>query len=90
MMSLATGERRGCPPQRSRWVASTELGRSKDHGLYQRRNRVLNDARLGTFRKEKCAKFYVDGIVRPSLTPARYFRMLLVRFEARDSGWAIA
>ena len=38
-----------------------------------------------------CAKFYADGVGRPSLAPGRYFRMLLLGyFEGLDSERAIA
>ena len=43
------------------------------------------------FVEAQCAKFYADGVGRPSLSPGRYFRMLLLGyFEGLDSERAIA
>ncbi len=44
------------------------------HPFYQRLNRVLDEAGLDAFVEEQCAKFYADGVGRPSLAPGRYFR----------------
>ena len=72
------------------WVASTDLPRSASHPFYQRLNRVLEDAGFDAFVEEQCAKFYADGVGRPSLAPGRYFRMLLLGyFEGLDSERAI-
>ena len=57
----------------------------------ERLNRVLDEAGFDAFVEEQCAKFYADGIGRPSLAPGRYFRMLLLgNFEGLDSERAIA
>ena len=53
----------------------------------------MSSTRAGfdAFVEEQCAKFYADGVGRPSLAPGRYFRMLLVGyFEGLDSERAIA
>ena len=85
------GKRRGRGRQPSMWVASTDLPRSAGHPFYERLNRVLDEAGFDGFVEAQCAKFYADGVGRPSLPPGRYFRMLLVGyFEGLESERAIA
>ena len=85
---MAMGKRRGRGRQPSMWVSSSDLPRSAGHPFYERLNRVLDAA---GFDEEQCAKFYADGVGRPSLAPGRYFRMLLLGyFEGLDSERAIA
>ena len=56
-----------------------------------RLNRVLDDADFDTFVEAQCTKFYAEGLGRPSVTPGRYFRLLLLGyFEGLDSERAIA
>ena len=85
------GKRRSGGRQRSMWVASSEVPRSAGNPFYERLNRVLDEAGFDAFAEERCAKFYADGVGRPSLAPGRYFRMLLLGyFEGLDSERAIA
>ena len=85
------GKRRPRGRQRSMWVASSQLPRSAGNPFYERLNRVLDEAGFDVFAEEQCAKFYADGVGRPSLVPGRYFRMLLLGyFEGLDSERAIA
>ena len=85
------GKRRPRGRQRSMWVASSELPRSAGNPFYERLNRVLDEAGFDAFAEEQYAKFYADGVGRPSLAPGRYFRMLLLGyFEGLDSERAIA
>ena len=73
------------------WVPAADLPRSAGHPFYERLNRVLGDADFDRFVETACAKFYADGVGRPSLTPGRYFRLLLLGyFEGLDSERAIA
>ena len=73
------------------WVSSSDLPRSAGHPFYERLNRVLDASGFDAFVEEQCAKFYADGVGRPSLAPGRYFRMLLLGyFEGLDSERAIA
>ena len=73
------------------WVASADLPRGGGHPFYERLNRVLDEAGFDGFVESACAKFYADGVGRPSLAPGRYFRMLLLGyFEGLDSERAIA
>ena len=73
------------------WVAAQKLPRSPGHPFYERLNQVLEKAGFDAFVEALCARFYADGIVRPSLRPGRYFRMLLVGyFEGLNSERAIA
>ena len=77
--------------QPSMWVSSSDLPRSAGHPFYERLNRILDAAGFDAFVEEQCAKFYADGVGRPSLVPGRYFRMLLLGyFEGLDSERAIA
>ena len=85
------GKRGGRKRQPSMWVTSSELPRSTGNPFYERLNRVLDEAGFDAFVEEQCAKFYADGVGRPSLAPGRYFRMLLLGyFEGLDSERAIA
>ena len=85
------GKRRRRTRQPSMWVASADLPRSGGHPFYERLNRVLDKAGFDAFVESQCAKFYADGVGRPSLAPGRYFRLLLVGyFEGLDSERAIA
>ena len=73
------------------WVADADLPRSAGHPFYERLNRLLDEAGLDAFVEEQCAKFYADGVGRPSLPPGRYFRMLLLGyFEGLESERAMA
>lgn len=73
------------------WVASSDLPRSAGHPFYEQLNRVLDAAGFDRFVEAQCAKFYADGVGRPSLAPGRYFRMLLLGyFEGLESERAIA
>ena len=76
-------------------VADADLPRSAGHPFYERLNRLLDEAGFRAFVEEQCAKFYADGVGRPSLPPGRYFRMLLLGyFEGLESeramGWRAA
>ena len=85
------GKHGGRKRQRSMWVVSSELPRSAGNPFYERLNRVLDEAGFDAFVEEQCAKFYADGVGRPSLAAGRYFRMLLLGyFEGLDSERAIA
>ena len=88
---MSMGKRRPGARQRSMRVASADLPRSAGHPFYERLNRVLDEAGFDAFVEVQCAKFYADGVGRPSLAPGRYFRMLLLGyFEGLDSERAIA
>ena len=85
------GKRRRRVRQPSMWVASADLPRGGGHPFYERLNRVLDEAGFDAFVERACAKFYADGVGRPSLAPGRYFRLLLLGyFEGLDSERAIA
>ena len=44
--------------------------------------RVLDETRFAAFVARQCAKFYADGVKRPSVAPDRYFRLLLLGHSA--------
>ena len=85
------GKRRRHARQKTMWVASADLPQSAGHPFYERLNRVLDAASFDAFVEAQCAKFYTDGVGRPSVAPGRYFRLLLLGyFEGLDSERAIA
>jgi transposase len=85
------GKRRRRAQQASMWVAAQELPRSASHPFYRRLNRILDDAQFDAFVEGACATFYAPVMGRPSLTPGRYFRLLLLGyFEGLDSERVIA
>ena len=85
------GKLRSRARQPSMWGAITDLPRSAGSPFYQRLHRVLDDAGFDAFGEEQCAKFYADGVGRPSPAPGRYCRLLLLGyFEGLDSERAIA
>ncbi|MCY4029877.1 MAG: transposase [Acidobacteria bacterium] len=73
------------------WVADADLPRTAGHPFYERLNRLLDESGFDAFVEEQCAKFYAEGVGRPSLPPGRYFRMLLLGyFEGLESERAMA
>ena len=88
---MAMGKRLRRARQKTMWVASADLPQIAGHPFYQRLNQVLDDAGFDAFVEPQCARFYADGVGRPSLAPGRYFRLLLLGyFEGLDSERAIA
>ena len=88
---MAMGKQRRRARQSSMWVATAALPRSAAHPFYERVNRVARRGRLDAFVEEQWAKFYADGVGRPSLGPGGYLRMLVLGyFEGLDSERAIA
>src|SRR6202049_759120 len=84
MWRMAMGTRQS--EQGSLWVATAELPKSPGHPFYTRLNALLDAADFDRFVESQCAKFYAPVMGRPSLTPGRYFRLLLVGyFEGIDS-----
>ena len=79
------------PEQPPLWVATSDLPMSPGHPFYARLNTVLDTAHFDEFVEARCASFYAPVMGRPSLTPGRYFRLLLVGyFEGIDSERGIA
>jgi len=77
--------------QPSLWIASSDLPMSPGHPFYARLNAVLETAHFDGFVEAQCAAFYAPVMGRPSLTPGRYFRLLLIGyFEGIDSERGIA
>ena len=88
---MAMGRKPSGGRQRGMWVATQKLPRSPGHPFYERLNHGLEKAGFDAFVEARCARFYADGIGRPSLRPGRYFRMLLVGyFEGLNSERGIA
>ena len=73
------------------WIAHTELPKTAAHPFYDRLNQVLAERGFDAFVEDRCARFYAETMGRPSVTPGRYFRMLLIGyFEGIDSERGIA
>jgi transposase len=73
------------------WVAVDQLPQSPGHAFYEQLNKILDAEGFDAFAERRCAKFYAQVQGRPSLPPARYFRMLLIGyFEGLDSERGIA
>jgi transposase len=73
------------------WVEATALAKGPGHPFYRRLNEVLDERGFDAFVEGVCARFYAEGMGRPSLPPAVYFRLLLVGyFEGIDAERGIA
>ena len=62
------------------WIAHTELPRTVGHPFYERLNQLLEERGFDEFVEQQCAGFYAEVMGRPSLTPGRYFRLLLIGY----------
>src|SRR6266852_4402989 len=87
---MAMGIREG--EQSPLWVVTADLPKSPGHPFYARLNALLDANDFDRFVEKKCQGFYAAVMGRPSLTPGRYFRLLLLGyFEGIDSergfGW---
>jgi transposase len=73
------------------WIEAGALAKGPGHPFYAALNRVLRKHGFDSFVEEQCRAFYAEGIGRPSLPPAVYFRLLLIGyFEGIDSERGIA
>lgn len=73
------------------WVVTADLPKSPGHPFYARLNGLLDAHDFDRFVETKCRRFYAKRLGRPSLTPGRYFRLLLLGyFEGIDSERGIA
>jgi transposase len=81
---MAMGKRKR--RQESMWIATSELPKSPGHPFYARLNEELEAAGFDAFVESRCGAYYAPVMGRPSLTPGRYFRLLLVGyFEGLES-----
>src|SRR5215218_2707657 len=79
---MAMGTRAG--EQSPLWVATSDLPKSPGHPFYARLNAVLDAHHFDRFVEQRCQRFDASVMGRPSLPPARYFRLLLLGyFEAQ-------
>ncbi|HEX4954675.1 MAG TPA: transposase [Thermoanaerobaculia bacterium] len=77
--------------QRPMWVDAGGVSKGPGHPFYEALNRLLREQGFDVFVAERCRPFYADGVGRPSLPPAVYFRLLLIGyFEGIDSERGIA
>src|SRR5215471_735628 len=78
-------------PQADFWIAHTQLPRTVGHPFYERLNQLLEERGFDEFVESECGRFYAETMGRPSLTPGRYFRLLLIGyFEGIDGERGIA
>jgi len=88
-MRMAMGIRDG--EQSPLWVVTADLPKSPGHPFYARLNALLDANDFDRFVEQQCQRFYASVMGRPSLTPGRYFRLLLLGyFEGIDSERGIA
>src|SRR5713101_8115463 len=81
---MAMGIRDG--EQAPLWVVTSDLPKSPGHPFFARLNALLDANDFDRFVEKKCQSFYAKVMGRPSLTPGRYFRLLLLGyFEGIDS-----
>jgi len=86
---MAMGTRDG--EQSPLWVVTSDLPKSPGHTFYTRLNVLLDTHGFDRFVETQCQRFYASVMGRPSLTPGRYFRLLLLGyFEGIDSERGIA
>jgi transposase len=86
---MAMGTRDG--EQSPLWVVTSDLPKSPSHPFYTRLNALLDTHGFDRFVEQLCQRFYPSVMGRPSLTPGRYFRLLLLGyFEGIDSERGIA
>jgi transposase len=86
---MAMGKRKS--EQSPLWVPTTALPVSPGHPFYAKLNAILEAADFDRFAEGECQAFYAPVMGRPSLSPGRYFRLLLVGyFEGLDSERGIA
>jgi transposase len=61
------------------------------HPFYERLNQLLKERGFDQFVERQCERFYAETMGRSSLTPGRYFRLLLIGyFEGIDGERGIA
>jgi transposase len=86
---MAMGKRR--EQQAGMWVSTAELPAGPGHPFYRRLNEILDASGFDGYVERACQRFYARALGRPSLSPGRYFRLLLVGyFEGLDSERGIA
>jgi transposase len=62
------------------WIAHTELPRTVAHPFFERLNQLPEERGFDEFVEQQCKRFYAEAMGRPSLTPGRYFRLLLIGY----------
>src|SRR5438874_13540497 len=86
---MAMGIRDG--EQSPLWIVTADLPKSPGHPFFARLNALLDANDFDRFVEKTCRRFYAKVMGRPSLTPGRYFRLLLLGyFEGLDSERGIA
>ena len=65
--------------------STTDLPQSTGHPFYERLNRILEARRLRRVRR-RTVRAVLRDVGRPSLSPGRYFRLLLIAYSRTDIG----
>jgi transposase len=87
---MSMGSRSG-GQQGTLWIETSSLLQGAGHPFFEKLNQLLQKHGFDTMAETVCAKFYADGVGRPSTPPGVYFRMLLIGFfEGIDSERGIA
>src|SRR5215471_19037867 len=87
---MAMGTRKKRQRQENLWYGG-ELATAPGHPFYTRLNEVLDAAGFDCFCETECTSFYHHILVRPSLPPGQYFRVMMIGFfEGLDSERGIA
>ena len=69
----------------------TRVAEGASHPFYKRLNRILEQNGFDEYVEQLCEFFYAPTMVRPSLAPGMYFRLLMLGyFEGIDSERGIA
>jgi len=81
--------------QETMWVATSDLPSSPGHPFYRCLNQILEEHGFDAFVEDACRRFYAPRMGRPSLPPARYFRLMLLGYfeglgSERGMAWRAA
>src|SRR5437870_13919799 len=58
----------------------TQRPQTVAHPFYKRLNQLMKERGFNEFVEGQCERFYAEAMGRPSLTPGRYFRLLLIGY----------
>ena len=77
------------------WVTAADLSKNAGHPFFERLNRVLEESAFDAFVEGSCATFYAGRMGRPSLRPARDFRLPFIGYfegllSERGIAWRVA
>lgn len=87
--------RRERDDQGSFWISTSALPMASAHPFYEQVNRILDGKDFDRLVEDLCRQFYHQRMGRPSLTPAIYFRLMLIGYfegigSERGMAWRVA